>query len=145
MADDVRALPPGPSAVVPVALPTGNTPLWSRDGKTLFFFAGAGNAPFTAAHLAIAPALKVQSTSAVFARAAPGTGISSPTQRWTNDMLSNGDVYYVTQAAPPAGVQAFTGGAPSAAIRVAAFPDFQSKVIAIVNWVGAERTATPPR
>jgi serine/threonine protein kinase len=136
---------PGPGAVTPIALPTGNSPLWSRDGKMLYFFAGAGAAPFSAAKLTTSPELRVNSRDVVFGRPPPGTGPGSPVARWTTDLLSNGDVVYITVTTPPPGSVVQAGAAPGSPARPAALTDAGSKLIAIVNWVTKERSAPAPR
>jgi eukaryotic-like serine/threonine-protein kinase len=134
---------PGPGAVVPVALPAGLTPLWSRDGTTLYFWSGAGPAPFTAARLSLVPEFKTIARDAVFGRPPPGTGFWSPTATWTTDMLPDGSVLYTTNGSPPTSALQQAGSQSTA--RPSTPAEFQSKVIAIVNWLGGDPSARAPR
>jgi serine/threonine protein kinase len=135
---------PGPGAVVPVGLPTGNSPIWSRDGKTLYFWTGIFGAPMSAARLTVSQELKVVSREIAFGRPNPGTGIGFALQRWVSEVMPNGDHLYLTQAGPPGGALQSATTAPGA-VPVAAPPEPTSKVIAIVNWLSAARASSTPR
>jgi hypothetical protein len=135
---------PGPGAVVPVALPTGTMPLWSRDGKTVYFWPGGGPEPLTAAQLAFTPELRTTSRTAVFSRPAPGTGIASPLARWTTEIMPDGGFLYLSQLAPPTNAFQQTGSS-GPVLRPPPTPEFESKVIAIVNWLGTDPNARSPR
>jgi hypothetical protein len=119
---------PGPGAVTQVSIANGNTPLWSRDGRTLSYFAGGGPAPLIAAHVSESRGFEVISRDEVFGRSPPGTGFAAPIAPTLADILPTGEVVYLTnrtQTAIP------SGGAPT----------FSSKIIAIVNWLGEGRSA----
>jgi dipeptidyl aminopeptidase/acylaminoacyl peptidase len=119
---------PGPGAVTQVSISAGNTPLWSRDGRTLSYFAGGGPAPLIAAHVSESRGFEVISRDEVFGRSPPGTGFAAPIAPTLADILPTGEVVYLTnrtQTAIP------SGGAPT----------FSSKIIAIVNWLGEGRSA----
>jgi Tol biopolymer transport system component len=122
---------PGPGAVTQVSISAGNTPLWSRDGRTLSYFAGGGPAPLVAARVSESRGFEVTSRDEVFGRVPPGTGFAGPVAPTVADILPTGDVVYLTfqtQAATPTGPPV---------------PALTSKVIAIVNWLGAGRGAQP--
>ena len=123
---------PGPGAVTEVSITTGNTPLWSRDGRTLSYFAGAGPAPLLAARISESRGFEVTTRDEVFRRAPPSTGFASPTARTVADILPNGDVVYLTN-------EAETQVAPPAPVG----PPARMNVIAIVNWLGAANSVRP--
>ena len=145
---------PGPGAVIPVALPTGNTPIWANDGRTLFYFAGGGPAPFYAARIKVSPQFTVSAHDMVFTRGAPGTQFANPDARWTTDILPTGDLIYASVIAPPATSLVVPGAAvgnPALARPPAGLPttpgpgDYRSRIIAIVNWLTPERPVGQPR
>ena len=143
-----------------VSLNYGFMPLWSRDGRTLFYFTSFSQ--FVAAHIVESPDFKVMSTEEIFTRPGPGTGPQGANARWTTDMLPNGDVVYLTTAPPPAvTTTAAAGGAAGTAgglaagqargtrtagsARAAIIADYRPRLIAIVNWLGVESAAKPTR
>jgi serine/threonine-protein kinase len=136
----LRAVP-GPGGVTPVSIESGNTPLWSRDGHTLFYFIGGGSAPFVAARIADGRGVESAARTEVFNRPAPGTGFGNPTALWQTDVLANGDVIYLTNGMPPAASNVVGGSTTAANGAAAAQP--AGHLIAIVNWLGVERAAAP--
>jgi serine/threonine-protein kinase len=54
---------PGPGAQVPVSIGGGNTPVWSRDGRTIFFSNGI---QFIAASVATSPTFSVSARTVLF-------------------------------------------------------------------------------
>lgn len=123
---------PGPGAVTQVSIATGNSPLWSRDGRTLFYFQGPGPAPLIAARISESNGFSVTSRNEALRREAPGTQFASATARTSADILPNGDVIYLTNREE----------SQTAPQSVA--PPVPIKVIAIVNWLRAA-TSAPPR
>jgi serine/threonine-protein kinase len=136
---------PGPGPVIPVSIQYGQEPLWAPDGRSLYYFAGILGAPFTAARLAKGSEFKITTTQEVFGRNNPGTNFGFPSNPWQTDMLPNGDVLYFSSATPPPVVSQTVTGRPGAAGVVAAAPDVEFRVIAMVNWLGAERPAGQKR
>jgi dipeptidyl aminopeptidase/acylaminoacyl peptidase len=136
----MRAVP-GPPAVTQVSVEDGNTPLWSRDGRTLYYFIGSGGAPLVAARIVDVRGVESPARSEILSRPAPGTGFGSPVAPWVTDMLPNGDVIYLTSLPPPDGAVA-RGSVNSVQQPPAAVTP---KLIAIVNWLGAESAARPPK
>jgi serine/threonine-protein kinase len=132
----LRAVP-GPSAVTQVSIEDGNTPLWSRDGRTLYYFSGGTSSPLVSAHIVDSRGVDSPTRSEVLSRGAPGTGFAQPAASWVTDILPNGDVIYLTNLRPPATVGLASSGGTAPAPTAAATP----KVIAIVNWLSTERAA----
>ncbi len=132
---------PGPGAVTQVSIEAGNNPLWSRDGHTLFYFAGNAGAPLVSARIAAGRGAESPTRSEVFSRPAPRTGFASPIAPWTTDMLRNGDVVYLTAGTPPAATGASTASGSTATsptpTSAPAVP--VPHLIAILNWLAAER------
>jgi serine/threonine-protein kinase len=133
----VRQVPGLGGAVTQVSLQGGNSPLWSRDGKTLFYFSGGGASPLVGVRVSDAKGVDVPSTSLVFGRPAPGTGFGTPAMPWQVDILPNGDFLYITSGTDPAagtapataGTAAGRGAVPT---PVAQLPH---RLIALVNWL----------
>ncbi|HYV99031.1 MAG TPA: protein kinase [Gemmatimonadaceae bacterium] len=132
---------PGPGAPVQVSIANGNTPLWSHDGRTLFYFSGTGGAGMQAARISEAHGFEVTSRENALGRPAPGTGFANPTARWSTDILPNDDIVYVTNTPPPAlPAVAAVAAAPAPAVDTPS-----SHLVAIVNWLTAEHSASPKR
>jgi Tol biopolymer transport system component len=132
-----RQVPGLGGAVTQVSVDQGNTPLWSRDGKTLFFFSGGGPAPLVGVRVSESGGVDVPSTTLVFGRPAPVTGFGTPVTPWQADILPNGDFIYVTSGADPtlAGGSLAPGetrGRGAGATPVAQRPH---QLIALVNWL----------
>jgi len=133
---------PGPGPVIPVSIQFGLDPLWAADGRSLYYFAGGGGAPFAVARLAKSSDFKIAATQEAFSRPNQGTFFSNPAGLWQTEMMPNGDVLYFSASTPPPVVaQASTG---AATVAVAA-PEVEFRVIAMVNWLGAERPASRKR
>jgi hypothetical protein len=135
----LRAVP-GPGAVTQVSLEDGNTPLWSRDGHTLYYFAGNGGAPLLAARIVDSRGVESPARAEVFSRSGPATSFAASFAPWTTDILPNGEVIYLTSAPPPATSVAGSGRTAPQAPTAAA-----PKLIAIVNWRSVERAAGSPK
>ena len=125
---------PGPGSLTQVSLNSGNTPLWSKDGRTLYYFSGGGPAPLVAAHISFANGFDVTSRSDVITRDAPGTQFAAPIARTSTDILPTGEVVYLT-------VVERQSSAPSTPVALTIAP---SQVVAIVNWLGTPGS-TPRR
>ena len=124
-------------ALTQVSIDQGNSPMWSRDGKTLYYFSGGGTAPLIAAHVSVANGqFVVGPRDTVFTRGSPGTSFWRPDGRSLADILPAGDIVYVTNATPTATTASSAAPPPA--------PVFQSNLIAIVNWLGLA-AAGPPR
>jgi serine/threonine-protein kinase len=123
---------PGPGAATPISITTGNTPMWSRDSRTLYYFSGGNAAPLVAAHLSDTKGLEVVKRDTVFRRAPPGTAFGQSDARSVADILPDASIVYLSFER-----------APSEPSRV-----FHSNLVAIVNWLGGAgttRVAAPPR
>jgi serine/threonine-protein kinase len=130
---------PGPGPLKRVSIDEGNSPMWSRDGSTLYYFTGGGTAPLVAAHISETNGFEVVKRDTVFARASPGTSFWRPDGRSLADILPNGDIVYVTQITPTITTAVVAGAtAPTT-------PVFNAHLIAIVNWLGLAAAARPPR
>ena len=77
-----RQVPGLGGAVTQVSLQEGNSALWSRDGKTLFYFSGGGAAPLVGVRVSDSKGVDVPSTGLVFGRPPPGTGFAQPATPW---------------------------------------------------------------
>ena len=130
---------PGPGAVTQVSIEGGNHPLWSRDGHTLFYYAGTASAPLVSARIADGRGPESPARTEVFARPAPRTGFASPVAPWTTDMLRNGDVVYVTAGTPPAAAGSATGSSAAVVARGPVPTAPVPHLIAILNWLAVER------
>jgi hypothetical protein len=139
----VRAVP-GNGAVYTVSTTSGFMPMWSRDGKTLYYFENPG--AYMAAHIAESPQFTVTSVTPDFSRAGPGTGPASPTALWTHDIFPDDGVLYLTTATPPVGFVAGSGrGGPiNPATVTATLDSYSPNLIAIFNWLGAQPTERKP-
>lgn len=139
-----RQVPGLGGAVTQVSLQDGNTPLWSRDGVTLFYFTGGGSAPLVRVRVSDSKGVDVPSTSLVFGRPAPATSFGTPVTPWQVDVLPNGDFLYITTGVDPtAGGASATAGA--AAGRGAVPPpvaQLPHRLIALVNWLAASGQAS---
>jgi hypothetical protein len=138
-----RQVPGLGGAVTQVSLDQGNTPLWSRDGKTLFFFSGGGPAPLVSVRVSDSKGVDVSSTSQVFGRPAPATSFATPVTPWQVDALPNGDFLYITSGSDPspggASATAAVVGRGAVATPVAQLPH---RLIALVNWLAAPGQAS---
>jgi Tol biopolymer transport system component len=109
---------PGPGARVPVSIADGNEPIWSVDGRTLYYVAGS-----------YLLAARVDETQGFFV-----------TRRDTMFALSGQGRNYVTQPAPAAPVGGFYDVFPNGDFvlltRSAITDSTRSNVIGILNWGG---------
>jgi dipeptidyl aminopeptidase/acylaminoacyl peptidase len=142
-----RQVPGLGGAVTQVSLQEGNTPLWSHDGRSLFYFSGSGGAPLVSVKVSDSKGVDVPSTSLVFSRPAPATAFGTPVTPWQVDVLPNGDFLYITSGADPNP----SGASPIAGVPVGrgavAAPTAQlpHRLIALVNWLAAPRQASVPK
>jgi hypothetical protein len=136
---------PGPGPVLPVSIQFGLDPVWAADGRSLFYFAGAGASPFTVARLTKGNGFKIATTQEAFGRPNPGTGFGSFVGPWHTDIMPNGDVLYLSNTTPPPVVSQALATGPGVAAVAAAALDVEFRVIAMVNWLGAVRPAGQKR
>ncbi|HEX9565558.1 MAG TPA: protein kinase [Gemmatimonadaceae bacterium] len=127
---------PGPGALTKVSIDGGIAPMWSSDGKTLYYFSGGGSAPVIAARISEANGFQVVKRDTAFRRTPPQNSFALSDARSLSDIMPNGDIVYVT-AVPPQVTAIVTGQAPPPT------PVYTSNLIAIVNWRGLAVTSRP--
>ena len=129
-------------AVTQVSLDARNTPLWSHDGRTLFYFAGGATSGLVGVRVSEAKGVDVASTSPVFSRPAPRTGFGTPVTPWQVDILPNGDFLYITSGTDPnPGAASATAGGRGGRGAAALPGQLPHRLIALVNWLSASGQA----
>jgi hypothetical protein len=150
---------PGPGGVTQVSLDIGIAPLWSPDGKAIYYFTGGGGAPLARAEVSVtASELRVTSTAAQFSRPAPATGFSGPAALETTDILRSDVILYTTTNIPTVPMAPLiisangeasratgtsTGDRAASAAPPPANAPYRPNLVAIVNWQTDAKSRTP--
>jgi hypothetical protein len=152
---------PGPGGVTKVSLDIGAVPLWSPDGKAIYYFTGGSGAALARAEVSMtASELRVTSTADQFTRPAPATGFSLPTALGMTDILPSDVILYTTANIPTVpmapliisatGVASRAGGTsitdrPASVAPVQQNQGYAPNLVAIVNWQSTDTRPRTPR